>query len=474
MLRAAALLTAGTAAGSLLLLVRNIIIARLISVEDFGIASTFAVTMALIEMMTYIGAHQMIVQDRDGNDPAMQAGLQGFQVLRGVFAGLAMLLIAGPYARFLGIPEVIWAYQMIALIPVMNGFTHFDLHRLKRRMRFGPQIMASTVPAAVSVVAAWPLAAVFGDYRVMLYAILLQQAVIVLVSHLVAERPYALSFRRDLFSRVLGFGWPLLINNALLFAVMNGEKLIVGRELGMAALAIFSLAFSFTQTPTSVLGGSAQSFFLPQLSAAQDRPRLFGRLAQATLQSSLLIGISVAVGMSLVGPPLVSLLFGDKYNALLPILVWLAIVQAGRVFKAGPAVVAMARGQTGNAMMANMFRVVSLPLSWYLALETGSLLSVIFVAIGAEAAGYMAALLLVWRRSGLPPGPCVMPLLLALLTLAMIAVDLSLYPPQAGLIANLHVFKLAVIIPAVAMLVTMHDLRRYILARKMFGREDEA
>ena len=44
MIRKALALLSGNAFGSLMLLVRNLVVARLISVEDYGIAATFAIS----------------------------------------------------------------------------------------------------------------------------------------------------------------------------------------------------------------------------------------------------------------------------------------------------------------------------------------------------------------------------------------------------------------------------------------------
>ena len=78
MLRKALLILSGNAAASLLLFARNLVIARLIPVEDYGIASTFAIAMSVVEMASQLGLQQMIVQAREGEDPHFQAALQGF------------------------------------------------------------------------------------------------------------------------------------------------------------------------------------------------------------------------------------------------------------------------------------------------------------------------------------------------------------------------------------------------------------
>lgn len=465
MLKKALLLVSGTAFGSAMLLVRNLLIARLISVEDYGVAATFAMSMAIVEMLSQFGLHQMIVQDKKGDDPDMQAGLQGFQVFRGVISGLLLLAISWPYAAFLGIEDVVWAYQVIAIIPVLNGLQHFDIHRLKRQMNFTPFIMTSSVPALVAVLVVWPLAWWLGDYRVMLVSLLVQAVLLVVVSHVLAERRYTLTFNRALIARSIGFGWPLLLNGVLLFGVFNGERLVVGRELGMATLAIFSMGFTLTLTPTLVLAGSAQTFFLPQLSAAQDNPKRFMELGYATLQSSLAIGVLLALGVSILGAPIVYLLLGEKYLALLPLLSALAIAQSMRVCKAGSAVVALAKAQTGNSVIANIPRVASLPVSWWIAATSGDLLLILWVATIGEVVGYAVSLILVHRRVGLALKPMWLPIALSALAFAVVIADDLLHEAEPSLSAHLHAFHIVIFLTCLAALASMSDLRKYVVRR---------
>lgn len=419
MFRSALLILSGNAAASLLLLARNLIIARLIPVADYGVASTFAIAMAVVEMTSALGLQQQIVQARNGEDPRFQAALQGFQVLRGVISGVALFFSAGLIADFLNVPHAAWAYRVMALVPVLNAFTHFDVHRLNRSMVFWPVILTGAVPALLSVLAVWPLALWYGDYKVMLYAIVVQALMTAVISHLVSRRPYRLVLDRAIMTQSLRFGWPLLVNGILLFGVFNGDKLIVGRELGMATLAIFSMGFTLTLTPTLVMAKSAQHFFLPQLSTV-DRGTVEGEarfmhIAMATLQAVLLMGLVLVVCVALFGVPLVEALLGQKYSALLPYLVWLAIMQALRVAKAGPAIVALACGHTANALVANILRILTLPLCWYIAVTTGDLLTIILIAIIGELLGHVVALIMLRYRSTVSLRAVIMPHGMALL-----------------------------------------------------------
>lgn len=449
-----------------MLLVRNVVVARLISVENFGIASTFAITMALIEMMTQLGMDSMIVQDKDGNKPRMQSSLQAFQAIRGVFAGILMFAIAGPYAALLGVSDIVWAYQLIALVPVVRGFIHFDVHRFKRDMNFLPFAVHMAVPAMLSVALAWAFSFIWNDYRIMLYALLSQHVLMLIISHLMAERPFRFAWDYTLMKRAFIFGWPLLINGGLLFVIFNGEKIIVGRELGMVEFALFAMMFTFTLTPTLVLQNSTRSFFLPLLSAQQENDAAFNRLAHVTLQIALLVGVILTIGFALVGPPLIGLLLGEKYYAGLPLLVWLAIVQSIRVAKMGGAIVSVARAVTNNSMMANGARIVAMPFAWLLVSNGYGILSMILLAAFAEAIGYLISLYLVKTRVRVELGPLLRPSLLTAMTLALVAVDLVLYPPESGaILGHFHLFQLTYCVAGIIAIASMKEAVAYLFKR---------
>ena len=437
MFKKAAFLTVGNALTSIFYLIRNILVARLISVEDYGIAATFAITMALIEMMSQLGLDRMIVQDKEGDSPRMQAGLQAFQLLRGLFGMALLLAIAVPYAAFLHVPEATWAYMAIAAVPAFTGLWHFDMFRAQRQMNYRPFVVAELVPAFLSLVAIYPLYLIFGDWQIMLWSILMQHALTALLSHLQAERGYRWSWEWNLLKRAFGFGLPLLVNGLLLFAVFNGEKLIVGREMGLAPLGLFAMAFTLTLTPTLVLAKSAQSFFLPQLSRVQFDDARFTPIAHAMLQTSLLIGLALMAGIVLFGPPFVSLALGEKYMPMIPILTALGLVQAMRVAKTGVAVVSLARGKTSNAMIANAPRVLALPIAWWLVTEGGGFEALIWVAILAEAVGYAVALWLAHSQVGLALRPMVLPIALTTATFAVIGWQIPRIRAAEGLTAHL-------------------------------------
>ena len=468
MIRKILTLLSGNALASLLTLARNLAIAWLIPLSDYGIAATFAVAMGVVEMLSALGMEKQIVQNKRGEDPRFQAALQGFTLLRGALSAAVLFALSWPIAAFLRIPDLAWAYQVLALIPLIRAFGHFDVHRQQRALRFGPSIAVQAGSALAAVAAIWPAYAIWPDFRVMLVSLMVQALTAAAISHAMAERPWRVRFDAAEWRASVVFGWPLLANGVLLFAVMHGEKLVVGRIFDLEALAILAMGLTLTMTPTLILARSLQAFFLPQLSAVQHDDRAFQRLAEVAIQGVLAAMAVYLAGMVLLGPLLAATVLDARYAPLVPLVGWLAVQQGMRVLKGGGATVALARGQTANAMLANVARVAALPVAALVAARGGALIDVIAVATLGEAAGFVVSLALIrWRlrvsMRRLAPAFAGAGLVLA------VAAGLS----WRGLSATPDAVTL-VAMPAAALvaLAAMRQIRSYVVARRAAGFDD--
>jgi O-antigen/teichoic acid export membrane protein len=465
MFRNVVLIFSGNVFSAILGLVRNMLVARLLTVEHFGIASTFAISMSIVEMLTSLGLHQLIIQDSNGDDPRLQSGLQGFHLLRGAFSSALLFLLARPIANFMGTGDIVWAYQMLAFIPVLNGMVHFDIYRLQRQLNYTPSVLSSTVPALLSVLLIWPLYAIFEDYRVMLGIILAQALATMIVSHLFAQRRYRVILAKDIIAHALRFGWPLLINGILIFFVFQGEKIIVGREIGLEALAIFSMGFTLTLWPAMLLANSIQSVFLPLLSENKENKPEFQRLAMVTLQAHFALGAVFVTGGALLGPTLVHYLLGAKYTPLLGLFPWLVVLQTMRLMEGGSAITALAAGRTGVSAVSNLVRISVMPFSWYVAATTSNLHMIIWLAIISELAGLLVSLFMMRRLVKISVAPNVWPFALVMSLCALAAIYAWIEENPAPPVSPVWIIAIIIGLFAVSVGV-MKELRRYVLHQR--------
>lgn len=395
--------------------VRNIIIARVISVEDFGIAMLFALTMSAIEMASNLAIDKMIIQDEDGDSECFQSSGQAFQLARGLISGLILFFSANYVAEFFKVPIATWTFQLLALYPVIKGFTHLDVARFQRKMNFLPLMWVDAIPNIVCLALTWPLTIWLKDYSVMVWLLLIQVSLYVLLTHMFAVRKFILQYDYNILKKMYAFGWPLLVNGVLMFAILQGDKAIVGSMYSMETLGWYSAAFSLTLAPAMLLMKVNQTILLPILSRCKSEIGVFKRRSILTLQSYVLIGTLLGFFFILFGSDLLMLFFGEKYSAAIEVVAWLGLMQGIRVIKAGPIIVALAGADTKNPMISNSVRglafVVAVCAAW-LGCEIKLL---VIIALLGEVAAFILSVLMLSKSLHLALWKCVYVALVSLL-----------------------------------------------------------
>ena len=442
------LLTAGSSAVAALRFARNILLARLISVEDYGIASTFIIVTSFVALAGDLALDRMIIQDRRGAEPRFIGSIQSVIMLRAAVMSALMLLLAGPTAAFFALPNLVWVFQILALIPLLQGLVHPDLFRHQRESRFAPFIIADLAGVCVSLVVMVSLAIVLGDYRIMLAVLIVEQAVRALVSHVYAERPFRLAWDRDVALQALWFGVPLILSGLTVFAVTQGERILVANQFTFRDLGIFSAALTLAFTPGQLLATIQQRYFLPQLAPAAAGPEvLAGRINEA-LQVTLLTGAGFALGAYALGADVMVLLFGERFAEGAAYIGLIALVAALRAMRSGPSVVTLSAGHTWEILGANLVRLASLPIAVALVVNGGTILDLLIVGALGEGVALLFAYALIARR-GTPLTRRTLLLLVMTLALATIlgvsiVVEQSVSVPSLLLAAGLFIASTAI------------------------------
>lgn len=403
--------------------VRNIVLARLISPADFGIAAILGITLQIVEMFSNVAGDMLLIQAKDGDREQLQGTAQMLRAGRAVVNALLIFAFAGPAARLFGVPQAAWAFRCLGLLPLLRGLFHLDMSRLQRHFRFGPAVIADAGANWCATLVAIPIAFWLRSYAAMLCALIIQAAVATALSHILAERRYRWAWDRECWRRIVSFGWPLMINGILMFGIFEGDRLIIGsagrlfpaNSYTLADLGAYSVAFSLTMAPTMFVANIGSSLFLPFLSAMQDERTMFRQRYVVCCQAVCLAGAITSIAFITLGGNALTMLYGSKYSAGCTVIGWLGAMWAVRIIRVAPTLAAMARGDSKNAMISNVARTSSL-IGMLIAAAMGGGLP--WIAIAGLCGEVLALLASLWRlhaRDAISPIDCMAPLGVAVL-----------------------------------------------------------
>lgn len=358
-----ALLLSGFALSQALSFLRNAIIAYTLSKGDFGIAATLTLALQMLETLSDLGADRLIVQAKDGEDPALMAAAHSVLVLRGLLTGAILFLSAGAVARVFAIEHARHAFELAALVPVIKGFVHLDQRRQQRQLRNGASMIVEVVPQLVVVLATWPLLKWWPSFEPVVWLALGQAVVTLIASHAVAERSWRFGFDRRLLVRLLTFGWPIWLSAFPLLAVFQADRVIVGSMHGVEALAGYTAAFMVTMVPGLIAAKIGHALMLPVFSEARADSALFlKRLTLASEATSVLAAMYLVV-FAVAGGAVLPLAFGPNYTGLSDLVTCLALMWTIRMVQTVPGMALMSGGETQPLLIAGLVRTISLPLA---------------------------------------------------------------------------------------------------------------
>jgi O-antigen/teichoic acid export membrane protein len=417
-LRGSAVLAVGEAAIWGCSLLRNMILARILTKADFGMAATFAMFVTMLEFSGKLGVGQFLVRDREGDEPEFLSAAHLVQFLAAMVSSLVMVAAAWPMAKLVGVGDQAAAIASLALLPLINGLSHLDTKRFERSLRFGPSTLVEMVPQIVIALLAWPIGVWLADYRAMLVLMILKAALSWAGSHAMAERPYRWQLHKAYAGRMLRFGWPLVANGFVMFFMMRGDQFVVASFFSLADFGAYAAAASLAMAPTFFLRKVVASVMLPVMAQAQKEPAVFGR--RYGLLMAVICAFSTAYAVTLVigAEVIMRLAFGAKYEGSGFLLAWLTAASALRIIRTAPAIAAIAKGDTVNQMISNLAGGVGFLLGFAVAVAGKPIWAVVAASVLGEFLACAVSFVRLMRRDRVPLARSLVPT--ALLAAALV------------------------------------------------------
>lgn len=301
------------------------VLARLLSPEDFGLQGMVVVVTGLLGLFRDAGLGLATVQRHEVTHQQVST-LFWINVAIGAILTTLCAASAPLVAKFYHQPRLYWVVVVSGLVFLFNGLAAQHSALLQRAMRFVTQAKIDVVSLAVSS-AVGVVMGILGCRYWSLVGMAVTAALITMVLlWLVVQWTPGLPRRKCGLRSMLHFGGLATCNGFVVFLAWNAEKLLLGRFCGASALGLYGRAFQLVTLPVQQLNTAVTGVALPALSRIQHDA---GRLARSFLKGySVLISLTVPITIScaLFPDEIVRLVLGTKWMEAAPIFRLLAPV----------------------------------------------------------------------------------------------------------------------------------------------------
>ncbi|WP_165968789.1 oligosaccharide flippase family protein [Arthrobacter crusticola] len=355
--------------GRAIVLVTIVVLARLLSPEEYGLVALALVLMAYAEMIADAGVNQALVYLKPSPENSRAALLIAAVVGGSLTVGavVAAPVIAAVFDR----PEVEVLVQVLAISLLGSALAAVPEALLRRDLLFPRLTVAAIIRSVVTGSLALGLA--FADYGALSLAVGTVAGTIAYAVSCWLLLPGGVPWkiwraRRAALRANLAFGAPAAGSNLLVRLIFDVDYVIIALLLGAQALGHYTLAFRLPEQLIMNVFYLLSTVVFPLYSRARsDLERLRGGYLKI-VQIQSLYGVTAGVGLAVVAHMLVPVVFGDRWGqAVLP-LVFLSMYAAVRALGAGATDIYKALGRPGLSVGISLVRLVLLvPLLIYAA-----------------------------------------------------------------------------------------------------------
>lgn len=346
----------------------QLVLARLLLPNDYGVVSLALTTAVLPNVVRDAGIGQIVVQrGRQFRDLANAAFWMSLAL--GLLAGLVIAVSAPFAARAYGSPSLVPLSLVLAVTSPISALTVVPMAKLQidLRLKYSALIGAATpvVTTLLSVVMAW-----LGFGAMSLVWPMLIVAVLRLPACWLAA-PVPLAWHPDWSKwRLFVVDSGLLIGTSVCWAVTaQGDNAILGVFSTGRIVGYYAFAFGLSMQTVQLLAGSLSSVLFPTLSRLRDEPAR----QRAAFIRACRVSAAVTVPFGLLplacAGPLIAVLFPAKWEPAAPLLQLLSVAAAMATlgYPTGSYLGAQGRNRVAffyAAVMSSLFVVIVALCTW--------------------------------------------------------------------------------------------------------------
>lgn len=335
----------------------GIIMARLIAPEAFGLFAIGLTVWTVLGSIAEFGLGADLVRRDDYERHIPTVATLGAVLSIGL--AVAMFVAAEPIAAAFGSVQATGIVQLMAVPLALIGLSVVPAAILQRRIAQGTVfaidgsalVLSTTAVVVFILIGVGPAALALGRIIGQSWTVLLQYAAV--------RRWPVFGWDREVAREALGFGLPLALANAVSWLILSVDNLVVARTLGPEALGLYALAFNIASWPMSIAGQSVRVIALPAFSRLPDDRRR-GRAMERVSGLVWSLGLLSGLGVLMLAPQLVDVLYGARWGASVVAVVPLAAMGAFRVIFDLCATYLVAAGRTGRVFAVQLIWVVLL------------------------------------------------------------------------------------------------------------------
>jgi O-antigen/teichoic acid export membrane protein len=369
----------------------NIVLARLLAPEIFGLMLLVNTLRTGAELLSDIGIRQSVVRSPNGDDHRFLNVAWTLQLLRGSILTIIMLATAAPITAWYARPELYPIIVAISPVFLLSGMASPALFVVQRKMKlrkralfeFGCLVFQCTFSIALAYLWRDVWALVWG----LVGSVFVSSAMSFLLEPNMRTR---LAWDRSYVGEIFNFGKWIFLSTVVYFAATSYDRLYFVAVLSLSMAGVYGVSRTFSDVLGQLAQRTGSLLVFPRIAAMQvRRAEMAPRLRSRRRHTLALVAIATGFGVAC-ADRFILLAYDWRYQSAAFMVPVLLVTTWFSVLSAFADSMLMGCGRPAPGARANMAKFLVLLVGLPIAVSQGSMLEGLIVLLLAEMARWLA------------------------------------------------------------------------------------
>ena len=421
-------------------LVSTVILARLLTPDDFGVVAMAMVAVALLEVFTQSGVDLALLRTTEPTREHYNAAWS-LEIIQGVLLAIVLFMTAPWVGSHFDDARVTDVIRVLSLRALIGGFQNIGVVNFRRDLAFGREFQFGVFKKLSTFVVTIASALILNNYWALVIGQVVGKVLEVGISYrMSAYRP---RFSLERVGEIWGFSQWLILSRFARLVNKQFDRWVVGSVGGAAAMGNYYIATDLASSPSDEIVVPMSRAAFPVYSRLQDDPEQLEDTFIRALSSMTAVTLVMGLGIAVVAEDFVRVVLGERWLSAIPLIPWLGIFGAlyGIVHTIDIFLLA-----TGRERQAALLTVGNAALLVPVLLVAGSSGSIVAIAAAKAATALLFVLILMWAATRRPPltwaklwrgiWPPLSAALLMALSVKMLQAKFDVSSPALGLVRD--------------------------------------
>lgn len=304
--------------------VSNIVLARLLLPEDFGLIGILLIFVVISEVLVDSGFSTALVQ-RKNILSVDKSTVFYINLLLSFIIYIFLFFLSPTISDFFNDKNLSLLLRLIEFKIVIDALGTVQFALLKRNMNFRLIAKVRIISILFAVSVSIFLAALgYGVYALIIQHLVFSLLRVILVWIYSEWRP-KLEFSFNSLSYLFGFGSKLMLQQILSETYENFQSVLIGKYFCPSDLGFYTQAKQLQYVPVSSLTSVITSVSFPAFSKFQDQKIKLKAMVRRNLNALLFINTPLMCFLTVLAKPIIVLLYSEKWLSSVPYFQFLCL-----------------------------------------------------------------------------------------------------------------------------------------------------